>query len=133
MEKKELEFIPKNPQFLSIWDLGLCIFKELFLENKTLDTHIVNSILFEVYQDRNGFPCNRNLLRNAVFMLYEVDPTREVYRTRFEEPFMAASLDFFRMNAQEIFKDSDINSYLKLVLQLDSFFFIFKNNFFKKR
>jgi cullin 4 len=66
-------YVLNNPLILSIWDLGLELFKEHVVGNKIVQTRCTSGIITAIRNERDGDIIDRILLKNILSMLYKLE------------------------------------------------------------
>ncbi|KAJ3379253.1 Cullin-4B [Lobulomyces angularis] len=107
-------FLLKNSNLLTIWDLGLTLFKEhCFQNNADVRQKVLGGVLNEILQERSGNSIDRNLLENLVKMFLELG----VYFNNFESQFLEESRLFYKEEGKKFIEElksgiKDVSSYI---------------------
>ncbi|RNA41656.1 cullin-4A [Brachionus plicatilis] len=104
-------YVLNNPLILSIWDLGLDLFKNHIVMNKLVQTRCISGLLALIDSERGGELIDRSLVKNLLTMLYKL----QLYQSIFESEFIKASDKLYSNEGETMLQSSDIPEYLKHV------------------
>mmetsp|Transcript_42504 Transcript_42504/g.51594 ORF Transcript_42504/g.51594 Transcript_42504/m.51594 type:complete len:740 (-) Transcript_42504:312-2531(-) len=101
----------KQQKKLPVHELGLQIWRDNVVRSSNTQQRLLNTLLELVRSERTGDTVNKGLLRSITQML--MDLGLPVYQTDFEKPFLQASADFYKVEAQEFISTCNCSDYLK--------------------
>ncbi|GAA5868593.1 hypothetical protein JCM1840_005500 [Sporobolomyces johnsonii] len=108
-------YVLQAPGLLSIWDLGLDVFRHSVLSDEQVSSRITTSLLHLIEMERNGDLVSRPLLRSFLLLLRTFSP--HSYSTLFADPFLAASRTYYQAEGLSLSVTLDSAAYLKRVVQ----------------
>ncbi|KAJ3087322.1 Cullin-4 [Quaeritorhiza haematococci] len=85
-------YVLQTSGLLSLWDLGLYLFREHIMFDAEVQSRTVKGILFEIERERSGDQISRELLRSLVRMFLDLG----IYSTVFEGAFLMSTEEFYR-------------------------------------
>jgi cullin-4 len=65
-------YVLNNPSVISIWDLGLDLFKNHLILSKKVRKRCVSGLLMQIDQERSGEIVDRSLIKSLLNMLYKL-------------------------------------------------------------
>lgn len=104
-------YVLQTPSILSIWDLGLDLFRRCVLTNQLVQTRTVDGILMLIEQERHGDQVDRSLLKSLLRMLTDL----QIYRDAFEKKFLAATEKLYSGEGLRTVTEREVPEYLKHV------------------
>eukprot|EP01116_Phalansterium_solitarium_P016027 TRINITY_DN3623_c0_g1_i1.p1 TRINITY_DN3623_c0_g1~~TRINITY_DN3623_c0_g1_i1.p1 ORF type:complete len:724 (-),score=229.24 TRINITY_DN3623_c0_g1_i1:473-2644(-) len=105
-----------NNNCLSVYDLGLKIFRETVARSARIKDRLLKTILELVKKERSSEPVQRGLLKNITQMLIDLGiNSRSVYEDDFERPFLDESASFYRLESQEFITGNSCSDYMRKV------------------
>ena len=93
--------------------------------NPDLKQKLVDRLILDVRQERNGLVIERSQTRQAILMLIEVGVhNKKIYEDEFERVLLKETADYYRAESQKLIGEVDCGSYLesanqRLVQELD--------------
>nr|CAG4645372.1 EOG090X01NX [Lynceus sp. MCZ IZ 141354] len=104
-------YVLQTPSILSIWDMGLEVFKNHFVkENSTLN-RTVDGLLLLIEKERQGDMVDRSLLKSLLRMLCDLG----LYQDAFESKFLAATEHLYSAEGQRLMQELEVPEYLQHV------------------
>lgn len=106
---------------LEVKDLCLFLWKQEMIA--PLKGHIVYLLMQEIELDRRGMSVNQKIVNGVIHSLAEVEEykkedTLEHYRNAFEKPFLAATGEYYKVEAERYRNELNCSNYMRKVLQL---------------
>lgn len=101
-------YVLQNPTVLSIWDMGLDLFRKHIATDKVVQRRTVNGLLMLIEKERTGDTVDRSLLKNLLRMLSDL----QIYKTAFEEKFLISTRQLYLAEGQRKMHDLDVPEYL---------------------
>ena len=95
-----------------VYQLGLNLWRDRVVRAPKIRERVTGSLLSNVQQERSGEVIDRGLMRSVSGML--VDLGLDVYQAEFETPFLEASSEFYRREAQQYIATCDCADYLRI-------------------
>lgn len=108
-------YVLSSAELLSIWDLGLDLFRYSVLGDSQVASRVTASILHLVTRERNGDLIPRPLLRSFLLLLRTFSV--QSHATLFSEPFLSATRKYYHEEGVSLSATLDSSAYLKRVLQ----------------
>ncbi|GAA6031535.1 hypothetical protein JCM8097_006505 [Rhodosporidiobolus ruineniae] len=108
-------WVLSTPGMLSIWDLGLDIFRHSVLSDETISSRVTTSILHLIERERNGDVVPRQLLRSLLVLLRTFSP--QTHSTLFSDPFLSSTRTFYHAEGTALATSLDSSAYLKRVTE----------------
>ena len=96
-----------------VHDLGLQLWRDQVMRGPGIKSRVRDAVLGAVNRERCGEKVDTHQLRAVTAML--MDLGEDCYAKDFEEPFLAATTEFYRAEAQTFLADSDCAQYLRKV------------------
>ncbi|CAI5715722.1 unnamed protein product [Hyaloperonospora brassicae] len=84
-------YVMQTPHVASIWDMGLNLVRDNFVQRQSMETMLIDSLLDLVESEREGKAINRTYLYALLRMLLSL----HLYHADFETPFLMASERFY--------------------------------------
>jgi len=104
-------YVLQNPSILSIWDVGLHLFRHHVMSNHVVQTRTVDGLLIFIERERNGEAVDRSLLKSLLRMLADL----QMYEDVFERKFLQATENLYAAEGQKYMEDNDVPEYLARV------------------
>lgn len=106
---------------LEVKDLCLYLWNQEMIA--PLKEQIVYLLLQEIELDRKGFNVNQKIVSGVIHSLAEIEEykkedTLELYRNTFERPFLIATGEYYRVEAEKYRSELNCSNYMRKVLQL---------------
>ncbi|BGP57050.1 hypothetical protein JCM8202v2_004688 [Rhodotorula sphaerocarpa] len=104
-------YVLAAPDLLSIWDLGLDVFRHGVLGDDQVSDRVTASIVRLVERERNGDLVPRPLLRSFLLLLRTF--SSQVHSSLFVEPFLANTRAYYQAEGESLSVSLDPSAYLK--------------------
>ncbi|XP_066924143.1 cullin-4B-like [Clytia hemisphaerica] len=104
-------YVLQHSTILSLWDVGLHLWRTHILGNNSIQTRTVDSLLFLIEKERNGEAVDGALLKSLLRMLADL----QMYQDVFEERFLQATDLLYSAEGQRFMGEVDVPNYLKHV------------------
>ncbi|XP_015916458.1 cullin-4B [Parasteatoda tepidariorum] len=104
-------YILQTPGIISLWDMGLDMFRVNILSNSIIQTRTVEGLLLIIGQERNGQTVDRSLLKNLLRMLLDL----QIYQEVFEIHFLKTTEELYAAEGQRLMQELEVPLYLKHV------------------
>nr|XP_022915121.1 cullin-4A [Onthophagus taurus] len=101
-------YVLQHPHILSIWDMGLEIFRQYILQYTLVQTRIVEGLLMLIEKERQGDAVDRTLLKSLLRMLTDL----QIYDKAFESKFLAATERLYAAEGQRLMQELEVPEYL---------------------
>ncbi|KRZ61961.1 Cullin-4A, partial [Trichinella nativa] len=104
---------------MSIWEMGLTIFRSCAIMRSSIQTKLVDSLLFLIHQERSGEDVDHLLIRNLLHMF----ATLNIYREILEVRLLEETKTFYLEEGMRRIEVDDVPHYLAYVtkqLKLES-------------
>lgn len=101
-------YVLQNPSILSIWDLGLEIFRVHIIMNPLVQTRTVDGVLMLIEMERNCDTVDRTLLKSILRMLTDL----QIYKDIFEQKFLDATDQIYAAEGHRLMEKLDVPDYL---------------------
>lgn len=101
-------YVLQTSAILSIWDVGLQLWRTHIMGNSTVQTKAVDGLLFLIEKERNGEAVDRILLKNLIRMLADL----QMYHDVFEPKFLQATDLLYAAEGQKFMIEVDVPNYL---------------------
>ncbi|KAI1288072.1 Cullin-2 [Halotydeus destructor] len=106
-------------QKLEIGELGLHLWRKNMVE--PLQERLIRLLLEAIQSDRTGRASNDTVVQGVILSLVEVEEYKkkgalDLYQQMFEKPFLDASGEFYKRQAEELLEVSDCSQYMERVL-----------------
>lgn len=100
----------------NVYNLGLQIFREEIVRHERIRTHLRETLLTMVMNERKGEVIDHLSIKNACQMLMILGiNNRWVYEHDFERPFLTQSAAFYTMESQKFLSENSASVYIKRV------------------
>jgi len=94
-----------------VHDLGLQLWRDQVMRGPGIKSRVRDAVLGAINRERCGEKIDTHQLRAVTAMLMDLGV--DCYAKDFEEPFLAATTEFYRAEAQRFLADSDCAQYLR--------------------
>jgi len=101
-------YVLQNSSILSIWDMGLDLFRQHIISDKVVESRTVEGLLRLIERERNGEAVNRQLLKSLLRMLSDLN----IYQKAFEKKFLDATEHLFTVEGQRLVQEREVSEYL---------------------
>ncbi|GAA5832696.1 hypothetical protein JCM11251_005725 [Rhodosporidiobolus azoricus] len=108
-------FVLQTPGLLSIWDLGLDIFRHSILSDDQISSRITSSLLHLIQRERNGDLVPRPLIRSLLSLLSTFSP--QTHTGLFRTPFLSSTRAFYHTEASTQITSLDSSAFLRRVVK----------------
>lgn len=104
-------YVLQNPSIVSIWDIGLHLFRHYVMSHHVVQARTVDGLLIFIERERNGEAVDRSLLKSLLRMLADL----QMYEDVFERKFLQATENLYAAEGQTYMQDNDVPEYLARV------------------
>ncbi|KAK0048820.1 cullin-4A [Biomphalaria pfeifferi] len=101
-------YVLQNSSILSIWDMGLDLFRQHIISDKVVESRTVDGLLKLIERERNGEAVNRQLLKSLLRMLSDLN----IYQKAFEKKFLEATEMLYAAEGQRLVQEREVSEYL---------------------
>ncbi|KAK3763752.1 hypothetical protein RRG08_065716 [Elysia crispata] len=101
-------YVLQNSSILSIWDMGLDLFRQHIISDKVVETRTVDGLLRLIERERNGEAINRQLLKSLLRMLSDLN----IYQSAFEKKFLDATEMLYTAEGKRLVQEREVSEYL---------------------
>lgn len=101
-------YVLQHATVLSIWEMGLDLFRRCILTHQLVQTRTVDGILMLIEQERHGDQVDRSLLKNLLRMLSDL----QIYKEAFEKKFLVSTEKLYAAEGQRLIDERDVPEYL---------------------
>ncbi|XP_063315755.1 cullin-4A [Pelobates fuscus] len=101
-------YVLQNSMLLSIWDMGLDLFRSHVISDRLVQSKTIDGILQLIDKERSGEAVDRSLLRSLLSMLSDL----QVYRESFEVRFLEETNCLYAAEGQRLMQEREIPEYL---------------------
>ncbi|XP_059482651.1 cullin-4A [Neocloeon triangulifer] len=101
-------YVLHNASIVSIWDMGLEMFRHHIIINPMVQTRTVEGLLMLIEKERQGDTVDRTLLKSLLRMLSDL----QIYQEAFEAKFLLATERLYASEGQQLMQDLDVPEYL---------------------
>lgn len=101
-------YVLQTTSILSIWDMGLDLFRAHIISHRTVETRTVDGLLSLIERERCGETVNRQLLKSLLRMLTDL----QIYQEAFEKKFLEATERLYSAEGQQLMQQRDVPEYL---------------------
>lgn len=98
-------FVLQSSNVPTLWDMGLNLFHEIVLSIPEIQSKVTDGMLQKIEKERRGETIDRALLKNLIRMLVEM----HVYQDTFENTFISATTQFYKLEALERIQSYDVS------------------------
>lgn len=104
-------YVLQNTSVLSIWDMGLDLFRTHIISHQIVQTKTVNGLLQLIERERGGEAVDRQLLKSLLRMLSDL----QIYQEAFEKKFLEATDQLYAAEGHRLMQERDVPVYLSHV------------------
>ncbi|XP_018417756.1 PREDICTED: cullin-4A [Nanorana parkeri] len=101
-------YVLQNSMLLSLWDMGLELFRCHVISDKLVQTKTIDGILLLIERERSGEAVDRSLLRSLLGMLSDL----QMYKDSFEARFLEDTNCLYAAEGQRLMQESEVPEYL---------------------
>uniref|UniRef100_A0A0B7AC95 Cullin-4A n=1 Tax=Arion vulgaris TaxID=1028688 RepID=A0A0B7AC95_9EUPU len=101
-------YVLQNSSILSIWDMGLDLFRQHIISDKVVEAKTVDGLLKLIEKERTGEAVNRQLLKSLLRMLSDLN----IYQKAFETKFLEATEMLYAAEGQRLVQEREVSEYL---------------------
>ncbi|EGC36121.1 hypothetical protein DICPUDRAFT_151475 [Dictyostelium purpureum] len=106
----------KQNNLLSVFDLGLCLFRDNVAHCPSIKDRLLNTLLSMVQKEREGEIIDRILIKNIVEMLIDLGVnSKGVYIEDFEKPLLLKTSSHYQAQSQSLITTCSCPDYMKKV------------------
>lgn len=102
------KYVLQNPHILSIWEMGLDLFRQYILQYTLVQTRIVEGLLMLIEKERQGDAVDRTLLKSLLRMLTDL----QIYEQSFEPRFLISTERLYAAEGQRLMQELEVPEYL---------------------
>ncbi|EFO23722.1 hypothetical protein LOAG_04763 [Loa loa] len=104
-------FVLHNPTVISLWDMGLEIFRDEVMDNESVRKRSVDGLLKMIEQEREGGQIDRLLIKSLLRMMTSL----RVYAEVFERKFLETTCTLYEAEGRHLSQSLEVPVYLKHV------------------
>ncbi|EDV26146.1 uncharacterized protein TRIADDRAFT_24582 [Trichoplax adhaerens] len=104
-------YVMQNPLVLSLWDMGLELFRKFIVSEQTVEKKTIDGLLSLISRERNGETINKSLIKSLLRMLSEL----QMYQYHFENKFLQVTESLYATEGQNFSQSLEIPDYLSFV------------------
>ncbi|CAD5118119.1 DgyrCDS6858 [Dimorphilus gyrociliatus] len=104
-------FVLKSNSILSLWDMGLDLFRKHVLNNSRIRKRAIDGILEMIQLERNGDAIDRGLVKNLLRMLSDLQMYTEIFETK----FMDTTQRMYTAEGQQRLQELEVPEYISHV------------------
>ena len=101
-------YVLYNSQVLSIWDMGLVLFRTHILEAVVVENGCIDGLLMMIEKERSGETIDRSLVKSLLRMLSSL----QIYHKVFETKFIVATEQLYLQEGQRLMQERNVSQYL---------------------
>ncbi|GAB1605805.1 cullin-4A-like [Argonauta hians] len=101
-------YVLQNSSVLSIWDMGLDLFRSHIISHQVVQTKTVTGLLQLIERERSGEAVDRHLLKSLLRMLSDL----QIYQEAFEKEFLGATDHLYAAEGHLLMQERDVPEYL---------------------
>lgn len=101
-------FVLQTASLLSLWDLGVDIFRDTIIVCDSIRTRTTFGLLKMIETEREGSQIDRQLLKSLLRMLMNLG----VYQQIFEKPFLKATATLYEAEGRNLCQELEVPAYL---------------------
>ncbi|KAK4056958.1 hypothetical protein OIO90_001858 [Microbotryomycetes sp. JL221] len=107
-------FVLHNKDLLSIWDLGLDLFRHCVLEDEGIATAVMQGLCSLVTRERDGTDVPNTLLQSIISLLNTF--SGNVHSNLFVTPFLTLTQSYYKEEGNRLSQQLESSDYLKRVM-----------------
>ncbi|XP_069105312.1 cullin-4A-like [Argopecten irradians] len=104
-------YVLQTSSILSIWDMGLDLFRSQIVGHHIVQTRTVDGLLQLIQRERSGEAVDRQLMKSLLRMLSDL----QIYQDAFEKKFIEATDRLYAAEGQRLMQERDVPEYLAYV------------------
>uniref|UniRef100_A0A915PMJ1 Cullin family profile domain-containing protein n=1 Tax=Setaria digitata TaxID=48799 RepID=A0A915PMJ1_9BILA len=104
-------FVLHNPTVISLWDMGLEIFRDEVMDNERVRKRSVDGLLKMIEQEREGGQIDRLLIKSLLRMMTSL----RVYAEVFERKFLETTCTLYEAEGRHLSQSLEVPAYLRHV------------------
>ncbi|GAA5826653.1 hypothetical protein JCM5353_005003 [Sporobolomyces roseus] len=108
-------YVLQSPGLLSIWDLGLDVFRHSVLSDEQVASTVTSSLLALMEMERNGDFISRPLLRSFLTLLRTV--STHSHSSLFVDPFISSTRKYYSKEGNSLVVELEPPAYLKRIVE----------------
>ncbi|XP_031573663.1 cullin-4A-like [Actinia tenebrosa] len=101
-------YVLQNTSILSLWDMGLDLYRKHIMSNEVVQTRTVEGLLLLIAKERHGEAVDRSLLKSLLRMLADI----QMYGDSFESKFLKATDVLYAEEGNRYMQETDVPKYL---------------------
>ncbi|CAI9736139.1 cullin-4A-like isoform X1 [Octopus vulgaris] len=101
-------YVLQNSAVLSIWDMGLDLFRTHIISHQVVQAKTVSGLLQLIERERAGEAVDRQLLKSLLRMLSDL----QIYQEAFEKKFLEATDQLYAAEGHLLMQERDVPEYL---------------------
>ncbi|KAK3094652.1 hypothetical protein FSP39_004482 [Pinctada imbricata] len=101
-------YVLQNSSIMSIWDMGLELFRTHIVCHRTVQSRTVDGLLRLIERERNGETVDRQLMKSLLRMLSDL----QIYQAAFESKFLDATDKLYAAEGQRLMQERDVPEYM---------------------
>ncbi|RWS04501.1 cullin-4A-like protein [Dinothrombium tinctorium] len=101
-------YVLQNASILSIWDMGLEMFRNYIISNPQVQSKAIDGLLQLIERERGGEAVDRSLLKSLLRMLSDL----QIYKEVFEGKFLQATEELYAAEGQRLMQEQEVPAYL---------------------
>uniref|UniRef100_A0A0L8HIV0 Cullin-4A n=1 Tax=Octopus bimaculoides TaxID=37653 RepID=A0A0L8HIV0_OCTBM len=101
-------YVLQNSSVLSIWDMGLDLFRTHIISHQVVQAKTVSGLLQLIERERAGEAVDRQLLKSLLRMLSDL----QIYQEAFEKKFLEATDQLYAAEGHLLMQERDVPEYL---------------------
>uniref|UniRef100_A0A4X2M5B1 Cullin family profile domain-containing protein n=1 Tax=Vombatus ursinus TaxID=29139 RepID=A0A4X2M5B1_VOMUR len=100
-------YVLHNSMLLSIWDMGLELFRTHIISDQKVQNKTIEGILLLIERERNGDAIDRSLLRSLLSMLSDL----QIYQDSFEQKFLEETNQLYAAEGWRLMQEREVSQY----------------------
>ena len=101
---------------VKVYELGLIIFREKIIRHPLVRERVRDTLLMNVYKERNGHRIDRPLMKQILLMLVKLGISNtHVYEEEFERPFLEATAIFYRQESDAFISRNTCTDFIRKI------------------
>lgn len=104
-------FVLQNASIISLWDLGLEVFRDIIMNNDNVRSRTLSGLLKLIATEREGIQIDRQLVKSLLRMMSSLG----IYQSVFEQPFLKTTAALYESEGNTFCRDLEVPAYLAYV------------------
>ncbi|KAA0202176.1 hypothetical protein HAZT_HAZT006072 [Hyalella azteca] len=105
-------YVLQNSQVMSIWDMGLELFRVHVMGEAVVETRVIDGLLMMVQKERAGETIDRSLIKSLLRMLSSL----HLYTSVFQTKFLQSSEELYSREGCRLLQELTVPDYLRHVI-----------------